>query len=293
MRKLAACVLGALLACSNSFSSEKKIVVVATIFPLYDFARQVAGDRAVVKLLLPPGIEPHTFDPKPRDILAVDNAAVFIYGGPVLEPWARRMAPAGHNAARVVVDATESLALQGIDKRHIDPHVWLDLQNDQLITRTIADALTKADPQGGAQYQKNAAAYCLQLSDLDSKIRVGLSHKKRDSIVYCGHAAFGYFAKRYGLNIISPYEGYSPDAEPTPRRITALIEAVKRYHATVVYYEELFSPMLAKTITAETGARLLSLNAAHTVTADQFNAGITFIHIMEQDLVNLEEGLCR
>jgi len=224
MRYSFVCLL-AFFVVSQCFAAGNKAVVVATIFPLYDFARQVAGNRAEVKLLLPPGVEPHTFDPKPRDILSVNNAAVFVYASNTLEPWAARILSAQSSTARVVVDATEGLALQG-DERHWDPHVWLDLQNDQLITRSIAAALSKADPQNKAEYIKNAEVYCGELARLDLKIKDALSHKKRDSVVYCGHAAFGYFASRYGLKFISPYSAYSPDAEPTPRRMAELIGVV-------------------------------------------------------------------
>ena len=281
----------AMLLASHCFSAEKKITVIATIFPLYDFARQVAGDRAVVKMLLPPGVEPHTFDPKPRDILAVNNASVFIYGGPALEPWAQRIVSSQANGGRAVVNASEGIALLGPDAKHSDPHIWLDPLNDQIIVRAIAMALSAADPQNKTEYGKNAEAYCRKLVALDSKIRVVLSRKKRDTLVYGGHAAFGYFAHRYGVNFVSPYAGYSPDAEPAPRRMAELIGVVRRYHAKVVYYEELFSPALVKTITVETGARILPLNAAHTVTYAQMASGITFVSIMENNLINLAEGL--
>ncbi len=292
-------------------SRHQKLKVVTTLFPLYDFGRQVGGDRADVTLLLPPGVEPHSFEPKPGDILKVENADLFIYTGKQMEPWAETVLNSIGSKRLVVVDDSAGI-LKGeekkpytFDKRHaretdewhyhgdIDPHVWLDFSNAQKMVLTIAGGFVLKDPSRREYYERNAQQYNKKLQALDEEYRRVLEGCSKHVIIHGGHFAFNYLAKRYGLRYISAYSG-SPDAEPTARKLIEIKQQMKKYGVHYIYYEELITPRVAEIIARETGASMLKLNGAHNVTRDEMARGVTFIDIMQQNLNSLRVGLeCR
>jgi len=188
-------------------------VVVTTLFPLYDYARILAGDRMEVQLLLPPGLEPHHFEPRPDDLLRIHRAALFIYIGPFLEPWAERVITGVDRQKLRVVAAAEGIPLLpapthagGVhghqhqrSQAANDPHVWLDFAADQTMVATIASAMSAVDPAGADQYRQRADVLVRQLIALDERYRQGLASCESRVLLHGGHAAFGYLAHRYGL----------------------------------------------------------------------------------------------
>ncbi len=294
-----------LFACGTKSPPEdgKKVTVVTTLFPLFDLTRSITDGKADILLMLPPGVEAHAFEPKPADIMKVDKANLFIYTGKYMEPWAQDILKSTTNRKLVVADASLGIRLArlgaehrdtGHEDRHhhgsYDPHIWLDFGNAMKMVDTITEGLCRADPGNSGLYRKNADAYKERLGDLDNRYRESLSHCKKKTLVHGGHFAFGYLARRYGLEYVSAYEG-SPDAEPTARKIIALKNLIKKDNIHFVFFEELLNPRIAQIIANETGARLLKLNGAHNVTKDEFRKGVTFLSLMEDNLTNLEIGL--
>mgnify|MGYP001607958183 CR=1 FL=1 len=278
----------------------RKLKVVTTLFPLYDMARAIGGGKTEVSLLLPPGVEPHSFEPKPGDMARVNEAGIFIYTGGSMEPWAEDIIRSVPNKELLVVNAGLGVKLirgTGADPDEPadapDPHVWLDFDNAKVLAANIADALEKKDPPNADLYRRAAAAYSGRLAALDAAYKAGLSACRTKTIIYGGHYAFGYLARRYGLKYLAA-QGLSPDSEPTARDLIALAEQVKREKAKFVFYEELTSPRIAEAIAGETGAKKLLLNAAHNVARDQVERGVSFFDILQSDLDSLREGLeCR
>lgn len=305
---LIAFVLAAIVACTPAQESRsQELQVVTTLFPLYDFARNVAGEKAHVTLLLPPGVEPHGFEPRPKDILLINRADVFVYTGSFMEPWAASIIKGVDTKKLVVVDASEGVALhpeaegapsegdpdshrEGSRKESIDPHIWLDLGNARKMVDNICAGLSRRDPANRSFYEQNSAAYKDKLARLDERFREGLARCKTRLFVHGGHYAFNYLAGRYHLTYVSAY-GFSPDAEPSPRHLAEMVRTIRESHTKVVYYEELLQPRVAETLARETGVKLLPLNGAHNVTANEMKQGVTFISLLEQDLKNLKVGL--
>lgn len=282
----------------------KKLTVVTTLFPLYDFAKNIGGQYAEVFLLLPPGVESHGFEPTPEDIIRINKANIFVYTGKYMEPWAEKILKGIDNKALVIVDSSKGVKLiKGADDHshshghkhahahEMDPHIWLDFENAQKMVDNILKGFIAADPANESVYRKNAENYKSILIDLDSRFREGLALCKTRYFIHGGHYAFGYMAKRYGLNYISAYHGFSPDAEPTARRIRELIRNMRKHNIRHVFYEELISPRVAEVIAKETGAELLKLHGAHNITKKDWDKGVTFAEIMQQNLVNLKIGL--
>jgi zinc transport system substrate-binding protein len=291
----------------NMTVKEKKIKVVTTIFPLYDFARQVGRERIELNLLLPPGVEAHAFEPRPADIRRIQDADIFLFTNKFMEPWVAGLLKGIDTRSLTVIDTSQNIALLQRSDNHgdeehahthdsgnADPHIWLDLSNAMKIVDTIASQLIAKDPQGKEFYLKNADEYKKRLEELDKKYKNTLAHCKNRVIVHAGHFAFGYLAKRYGIMYISAYKGFSPDAEPTPKRLVEITKIVRRYGVKYIYYEELVTPKVADVIAKETGCGLLMLHGAHNVTREEMESGVTFVSLMEKNLENLKAGLeCR
>jgi len=280
--------------------------VVTTLFPLYDFTKHIAGDKADVVMLLPPGIEPHSFEPKPNDIVRLNKADVVVYTNEYMEPWAAKLVATLPNKP-VIVDSSAGLVFekesgkeghdQGGAHHHeaggIDPHIWLDFGNAQIMVDNIAKGLIAKDPANREYYQAHAAAYKDELKKLDNEYKAGLANCQKKIFLQGGHFAFGYLAARYGLTYKSA-QALNPDAEPTPDKLAELVRQVRQNGLHYVFAEELLSPATAEMIAKETGAKVLLLNAAHNVSRDDLDKGVTFVDLMKKNLENLRLGLeCR
>jgi zinc transport system substrate-binding protein len=264
---------------------SSKIQVVATLFPIYDFAKNIGQDKVDVSLLLPPGVEAHSFEPKPNDIIRINHADIFIYTNKFMEPWVNDLLSGITNKNLLITDASKGVFLISQD-----PHIWLDLTNAQTMVDTITQALITKDPSNKNFYEANAQIYKQKLSNLDQIYQSILKSCQTKEIIYGGHYAFGYLAARYGLHYSSA-QGISPDSEPTAKDLIDLIDNIKRDNVKYIFYEELSSPKIANTISSETGAKLLFLNAAHNISKEQLNQNVSFISILENNLSNLKTGL--
>jgi zinc transport system substrate-binding protein len=257
----------------------------------------VGGDRAEVSLLLPPGVEPHAWEPKASDIAAISKSDLFLCVSENLEPWVTDVVRgAGPEGLRVLA-AAEGHNDQATPHGHgdkggeaHDPHVWLDLPYDQEIVTRIAKVLSSIDPENGDHYLGNAVAYNERLQALDRKYREGLAACRHHTLVLGGHSAFSYLARRYGLEEI-PLYGVSADAQPTPRRLAEVVEIARDLKVKYIFFEPLVSPKLARVVAEEIGAGTLVLNPGANMTKEQFDRGLTFFSILEQNLENLRKGL--
>ena len=277
-----------------------KPLVVASFYPLYDFARQIAGDKAEVVSLVPAGVEPHDWEPAPRDVARVEKATLFIYHGADFDPGAARLAKTAAAAGRVVAEATAGLSLlptdhpahEKVKNRPPDPHVWLDPTLAQGQVTIIRDALAKADPSNAQHYTARAATYTTRLGGLHDAYSRGLAECKRREIVV-SHAAFTYLAHRYKLLQV-PVMGLAPQSEPSPAEIARVVRTVRRIKAKVIFFETLVSGRLADTLASEVGATTMVLNPIEGLTPEEEKAGKDYVSLMEQNLENLRTALeCR
>ena len=269
-----------------------RLPVVASFYPLYEFGRHIGGDRVIVRSLVPTGVEPHHYEPTPRDVIALQKARVVVYNGAGFEPWLQRLLP--QLPPRVVrVKASEGIPLvtrtAGAERGATDPHVWLDPVLARRQVGNIAAGLVRADPDGRTVYEANAAAYARRLAGLHDRIARTLG-PCRKRVFITSHAAFGYFAARYGLTEIA-IAGLSPEAEPSAAKIREILRIVRQHGVGVIYYETLTSPRVASTIAREAGGRTLVLNPIEGVTADEQRQGKHYLSIMEENLRNLVQGL--
>jgi zinc transport system substrate-binding protein len=202
-----------------------------------------------------------------------------------------------------VVDASKGVTLlkagpeeqsgqahEGEQHGGIDPHIWLDFANAQIMVQNISDGLISKDPANKDFYAANARAYQQELGKLDAEYRAGLATCGKKEFLHGGHYVFGYLAKRYGLTYRSA-QAVNPDSEPTPAKIAELVREMRASGLKYIYCEELLSPATAEMIAKETGASVLLLNGAHNISKQDFDNKVTFISLMRQNLVNLKKGL--
>jgi zinc transport system substrate-binding protein len=285
-----ALALLALAGCAPAPPTDKPLVI-ATIYPLWEFSRQVAGDRAQVIGLVPAGVEPHDWEPAPRDVGQVQRAAVFVHTGTDLDGWAEKLVTDVAGRRAVVVNARGGLTLLTVGGVS-DPHVWLDPTLARTQVQAIAAGLEQADPAGRAVYAENARAFVAKLDALDQAFAAGLADCARREIV-TSHAAFGYLARRYRLTQV-PVMGLTPEAEPSPADLAAIVTTARRFKVTHVFFETLVSPRLAETLSREIGATPLPLNPIEGVGPAEAAAGTGYLELMRANLANLRLALgCR
>jgi zinc transport system substrate-binding protein len=260
-------------------SGQHELTVVASFYPLYEFASHVAGDRAKVSSLVPAGIEPHDWEPNPDQAAEARDADMVIINGAGFESWA------GSIGAKEIVDTSE-----GMEFDHANPHVWLDPILAKHQVEKIRDAFVSADPENANYYIQNAASFTAELDSLDSSIRSGLADcEKSDFVAF--HDAFAHFAKRYGLTQHS-IQGVSPEGGVLPQKLQQVIELAKKLHISVIYSEDLVDSRLADTIAAEIpGGRVLVLSPIEGIGKEEQAAGIGYVDKMEENIANLKEGL--
>ncbi len=273
--------------------------VIVTVFPLLEFVQAAGGEWVEAHLLIPPGAEIHSWQPRPSDVMKTANADMFVYIGAELEPWAERfLRIAGRNQWDILE------ASRGIDLIHghnhsdkhtshaagIDPHIWLDFSIDQNIVDRIVAELSRLDPEHAGEFEANGKKYKRKLQRLDKKFREELEECQTRLLLLSGHSAFGYLARRYDLEQLSLY-GLSPDEKPTPGHLVDLLKKAEKMDIRSIFIEAYNNDDTAEMLAEEIGAEIYTLNPGANLSRQERKTGVTFIDIMEKNLENLKNGL--
>src|SRR5690554_1855302 len=274
----------------NLKTNNDKITVVTTLFPLYDFTKQITQEKIEVILVLPPGVEPHSFEPKPRSIFDIRRADLFIYTGDFLEVWAKNIITVLEDERIINSSKNIDLLTEG-NHHHVDPHIWVSPKNAIIMIDNIVQGLKQIDPDNQEFYQTNADNYKDKLRALDEAYLDLFNNTKYKTIIFGGHFVFGYLAKQYDIKSVSPYKGFSPDTLPTPKNIQSLINLIKTSGQKTIFYEELINPKVSKVIAEETEIKMLPLNGAGNISKDDFINEVSYLDIMYQNIENLKKGL--
>lgn len=305
-------LLGGLSGCSAPAEQEERLSVVATIFPQYDFARQVMGGDDNLTMLLRPGQEVHSYEPTPQDIIAIQNCDLFIYVGGESDAWIEDVLDGMDTSNMVILslmdvvdpleEDTENVLENPEEHDHqedgthlheeeYDEHVWTSPKNAMLITQAICDALCEIDPDNAGQYQANTADYLTQLEALDAAFREVIGDAQRDTLFFGDRFPLLYFVREYGLNYYAAFPGCASETEPSAATVARLIDLVREEEAPVVYQIELSNGNIARSIADSSGARVETFYTCHNITADDFNAGETYLSLMQRNVESLKEAL--
>jgi zinc transport system substrate-binding protein len=288
-----------LAACSQSSggaASEGKVAVVASFYPIYEAAQRIGRDRVQATNLTPAGAEPHDLELTPKQVDQILDAEVVLYMGGGFQPAVEETVQERSNGVTVDLLAALSSHLRKIEGEEslpggTDPHMWLDPVLMASIADEVGAALTRADPAGATEYQRDAEAYGAEIEALNQEFKDGLQDCARHVIV-TAHAAFGYLAARYGLT--QEAIAVSPEAEPDPKRLAELADLVRREGVTTIFTEELVSPRIAETLAREAGVKTAVLNPLEGLTPEELTRGESYVSVMRQNLSTLRVALgCR
>ena len=312
-------------------ADDGKISVVTTIFPPYDFVREIAGDEADIKMLLKPGEETHSYEPTPQDIIAIQNSDVFIYTGGENDVWVEDILSSMPDSDLVtlrLVDCVETVEEEQVEgmkgsaghdhdeedyddvhgghtdeadeadgedeeesPHEADEHVWTSPVNASLIAEQIKNVLSKADPDNRGMYEQNTLAYQEQLAELDGQFREVVDHAKRNIMIFGDRFPFRYFADEYGLEYYAAFPGCAGDTEPSAATMAFLIEKVKEEKVPAVLKMELSSADIANAIAEATGTEVKVFYSCHNLSADDFENGETYLSMMQKNVETLKEVL--
>jgi zinc transport system substrate-binding protein len=265
--------------------------VVASFYPYQFLASRVAGDRFAVSALVPPGVEPHDWEPTPQDVLTIGDAAAFVYNGYVeayLPNLLNDLPP--DRPLRIDASAGLSVIVGGEGGANaVDPHLWLDPVRVESSVDTIATGLSQVDPSAAAVFQANAAKLRQDLARIDGLFAAGLQTCAR-RVFITQHASFAYLAARYNLTQ-SAIQGLSPDQEPTPVKIQEILNLIDATGSNVIFFEELVNPAVAQTLADEAHVRTMVLSPIEGLTAEERANGDTYLSLMERNLQNLRTAL--
>jgi len=303
-----------------------KLQIVTTLFPYYDFARAIAQDRADVTLLLSPGREAHSFEPTPLDAVTISEADVFLYNGGEGEYWVESMLDAAGEhiavASRMMdyVDALNEEYVEGMqgtdghdhdhehgshddhdhdheedehdsDEIEYDEHIWTSPKNAVVLCRAVCDAICRADAENAAFYRANCENYCAQLEDLDARFAALCESAPRRLLIFADRFPMLYFCREYGLDYRAAFHGCSGDTEPSLATIKFLIDKVEDENIPVVYTIDFGTKKVAAVVSECTGAAVETLYSMQTVSRADFDAGETYLTLMERNYEALRKGL--
>lgn len=282
-------------------NKASKVKVVASFYPIYDFVQKIGGDRVEVSSIIPPGVEPHDWEPTIQQRLKAESSDMIVYNGAGFEKWIEEI------DAKFRVDTSEGLELlegssEGGDHQtsasghtdlneNADPHIWLDPILAKYQIEKIRDGLIKIDPTNTNYYNGTAKKFIAELDSLDAFIRSELSNcDKIDFIAF--HNAFTYFSNRYGLNQHSVYEGVSPEGDILPQRLQEIIKLSRELNIDTIYAEDLIDPRLVNVIATEIpNGKVLILSPIEGIDEEEQKAGKGYIDKMRQNIENLKVGL--
>ena len=323
MKRLFALLLALTLAVSlvgcgpRQRAEDGKLQVVCTVFPYYDFARQIGGDDVDVTLLVAAGKETHSFEPTPLDVITLSESDVFLYNGGESEAWVEDiLSAAGENIDVMLplmpqVSALAEEWAEGMEGGHddhdhdhdsedhshdsddieYDEHVWTSPVLAKTLCQAICDALCQADPAHQEGYQSRLTDYLAQLDQLDEAFRDTVAAGQRRLLVFGDRFPLLYFCKEYGLGYRAAFHGCASDTEPSLATLKYLIDKVEDEEIPVVYTIELSSRKVADAIAETTGAKVLTFHSCQTVSRAEFDGGATYLSLMEQNVQALREGL--
>jgi zinc transport system substrate-binding protein len=282
---------------NDNTAAAGKISVVTSFYPIYYIAGEIGGDHAQVVNLIPVGVEPHEWSPKSKDISRVSHAQLFLYNGAGLEGWVTDFLQGlDHGSKLVTKQVSEGVKLINADGedeagsgKGVDPHTWVSPKSALVMAENIRSSFIQVDAANKADYEANYDRLKAKLTVLDENFTKDLAAMPNKDIVV-SHQAFGYLCRDYGLNQVA-IMGLSPDAEPRAQDLLSISKFVKQHGIKTIFFEELVSDELAKTLAREADVSTMVLNPLEGLTPEEEAKGDNYVTIMEVNLQNLKKAL--
>jgi zinc transport system substrate-binding protein len=276
-------------------SSTPTLKVLATFFPLQEWAQKVGGSKVTVSLLVPVSQDVHAFEPTAAALQAIATADVLVLNGAGLEPWAQQATAAAGNTKLVVVDCSQNVTLLTVPpefqmaNRTIDPHIWLDPVDAMVMVQNILKGFVKADPTDSVYFTANANNYEANLQSLNQQFMSLVSSKLATREFVTFHTAFAYLAEEYNLTQIPVFGPF--EEEPTAADIANVVSIINTKHLMYVGYESLETPAIPQAIASQTQATLVPMNPIEGLSPEESAQGQTYLTLMGQTLLVLTLAL--
>ena len=277
---------------------QTKLQIVCTCFPAYDFARSIAGGRAQLLLLLKPGAEVHSYEPTPKDMARIQSCDLFICNGGESEEWVEELTDVQlytvcmMDCVKTVEESDEGIyKTEEGEEVELDEHVWTSPKNALLICREIFRALCALDPAHAREYEQNLKSISAELTEIDAELTETVRNAKRDTLIFADRFPMRYFTLEYGLSYFAAFPGCSTETEPSAKTVAFLIDKVRENDIPAVLTMEFSNEKMADIICEDTGCKKLPFYSAHSVTAEQFEDGVTYCDLMRINLSSLKEAL--
>jgi len=299
---------------SKTARTDDKLQVVATIFPPYDWTREILGpdpDGAELTLLLKSGVDMHSYQPSTADIMKISGCDLFIYIGGESDEWVEDVLAEAVNPDMVVLNLMDILGdavkeeevIEGMeseeahhheDEAEYDEHIWLSLRNAALLVPAIEEALSSIDPAHAAQYHTNAQAYLRRLDNLDQAYQETVDDAERDVLLFGDRFPFRYLVDDYDLTYYAAFPGCSAETEASFSTVTYLAGKADELSLPAILILENTDSSIAETIRSATQTKdqqILTLDSLQSVTAEDIQNGVTYLSVMESNLDVLKEAL--
>ena len=267
-------------------NNGEKIEIMATLYPQYDFAKQIGGDKVNVTLMLPPGTESRTYEPTPQDMVKVNKVSLINS-----EEFEHKHEEEGEEENEDEHEHEHEHESEDEHHHTYDPHIWLNPQYAIKMAEAIRDELCNVDPDNAEYYKQNAENYIKEISTLDEEFESTVKKTNSKKIAFGGAFAYAYFVERYDLEFESAYDACGESAEPSTAKVKKVIDYINKNKIPVIFYKEYSTGNIAKTISEATGAEMLVFNTAHNVSKKEIEEGVTYVDIMKQNLQNLKKAL--
>ena len=278
-------------ASSSASGNGEKLNVSVSFNAMKEFAEAIGKDKVTISTIIPDGMEPHDFEPKAQDLVALSGADVFIYNGLGMEAWAEKAISAADNAALIAVDASAGAdAIQNTDPAEVsehgqyDPHLWLSITGAKTELENIKNAFVQADPANKSYYEANYQDYTAQLDTLYQEYSEKFKTVESKSFV-TGHAAFGYLCRDFGLQQNSVEDVFA-EGEPTAQQLAELVDYCRTNHVTTVFAEEMASPEVSNTLANEVGATVQTIYTVESAEDD-----LSYLQRIESNLSKIYDSL--
>lgn len=287
----------ALCSCDNdSVPHSDKLSIVTTIFPYYEFSREIAGDKAEVVQLISPGSEIHNFEPTPKDILKISDADLFIYNGGESDEWVEGVLESIDSDVKVLrmFDYADLIYEEDIEHNkgdEYDEHIWTSISNDKKLVSAISSEIINSDKSNKTFYETNTRKYINKLNEIDSSFKQAVNSSARKPMVVADRFPLLYFVKEYGIAFESAFPGCTSETQPSIKTVTKLINYVRSNDVPVVFHIDNSSDSLARTICEDSEAEIKTFYSMHNITREQFDSNTTFISLLELNLSSIKEAL--
>ena len=282
-------------------NNSEKLSIVTTLFPEYDFVKNIVGDKANVSLILKSGVETHNFEPTAQDIIAIDSADLFITLGEELEPWTKEISSSIRDKDKIInISKNVNLMCQNeFDEDHghehnhnhseesLDSHIWLSLSNAKIMVNDLLNEIVKIDPENQEFYKNNANKYIEELDKLDKEYKDFFNENKDIVLVFGGEFAYSYLMNEYNINFASVFTNCGHGEDPSIARVKNVIDIINEKNIPVVFYQELSEGVVAKMIAEETNAESKVLYTLHNGNIIGENPD-TYLELMRKNLENIK-----